>query len=175
MESTISYIAHAIQKEAPTPLELQSLLPAVHRLVDALSQSTRLPLTFSATPRPQYSEILRAKHVTITRNEDDDQTKTKRARLLLLLPASADTNNDPEDSDTDLDLDLDPNINPNLNPDVIVLPITCLISSIPSISSIPPSETSPPSPSTPFTTPSSLPPYTSSCSPSLKLRRMMRH
>jgi hypothetical protein len=58
MDSTIHFIAQAIQREPPTRSELQRLLLAIERLVDTLSQSTRIQLTFTAIPRPQYSQIL---------------------------------------------------------------------------------------------------------------------
>ena len=58
MDSTIHFIAQAIQREPPTRSELHRLLVSIERLVDTLSQSTRLQLTFTAIPRPQYAQIL---------------------------------------------------------------------------------------------------------------------
>jgi hypothetical protein len=163
MDSTIYFIALAIQREPPTHSELQRLLPAIERLVDSLSQSTRLQLTFSATPRPQYSDILLVQNSTSPPNTTvtaitPDQTKTPTDHVHVPIPGRNDSEvaASPPDSDTDIDIDnIDPIIHTDLNTDVIIIQYKKRSRS-------------------PSTSSTSQPAYTSSA-PSLRLRLLQQH
>lgn len=93
METTIHFIALAIQRSPPTPSEVTRLLPALERLVDTLSQTARIPLMFAASPRPQYSDIIaiqaapRDSHnAPHDSHHSIDSPKSATTPLIVLIP-----------------------------------------------------------------------------------------